>query len=81
MATKFGPPPNDSKVDINDPRWRKWFYDIWAASGTGILPAVASPPTTAPTNIPPNSVACVIDTTNSKLWAYIGGTWKGVTLT
>ncbi|CAB4120876.1 hypothetical protein UFOVP2_42 [uncultured Caudovirales phage] len=29
MATGFGPPPNDSNTDINDPRWRKWFMDVW----------------------------------------------------
>jgi hypothetical protein len=57
-----------------------------AALGTGATRGFIYAPSVAGTPIgTPNSftgtVPIVIDTTASKLWAYIGGAWKSVTLT
>lgn len=51
-----------------------------AAGGFVCFPTCAGTPTGTPANVPAGAVACVIDTTNSKLYLYIGGAWKGVTL-
>ena len=44
-------------------------------------PSCAGTPTGTPRNVPTGGVATLIDTTNSKLYAYIGGAWKSATLT
>lgn len=51
-----------------------------ATAGFIYLPSCAGTPTGVPTS-ETGTVATVIDTTNSKLYSYIGGAWKGVTLT
>lgn len=50
-----------------------------ATDGYTYLPSVAGAPTGAPT-AQTGAVPIVLDTTNSKLWARIGGAWKGVVL-
>lgn len=50
-----------------------------ATIGFGYLPTSAGPPTGTPL-AKPGYVPAVLDTTNSKLWMYIGGAWKGVVL-
>lgn len=49
-----------------------------ATGGYTCLPTCAGTPTGVPANIPTGTVPMVVDTTGSKLWLYIGGTWKGV---
>lgn len=50
-----------------------------ATDGFIYLPSSAGTPTGAPV-AQTGKVACQIDTTNSKFYAYIGGAWKSVTL-
>lgn len=50
-----------------------------ASDGFFYLPASAGTPTGTPT-AKSGRVPIEIDTSNSKLWAYIGGSWKSVTL-
>jgi hypothetical protein len=51
-----------------------------ATGGFTCLPTCAGTPTGTPASVPTGCVAAVIDTTNSKLYLYIGGAWKSVTL-
>lgn len=49
-----------------------------ATDGFFYMNSCAGAPTGAPTGAPGAAAAMVIDTTNSKIWVRIGGTWKGV---
>lgn len=51
-----------------------------ATDGFVYMPSSAGTPSGTPTSVT-GGVATEIDTTNSKFMAYIGGAWKGVTLT
>jgi hypothetical protein len=53
--------------------------DTTATGGFVQLPACAGPPTGTVAS-PGNGVSVVFDTTNNKLYAYIGSAWKSVTL-
>lgn len=50
-----------------------------ATDGFLYLPSCAGTPTGVPT-AQTGTVPCLVDTTGSKLWAYLSGTWKAVTL-
>lgn len=50
-----------------------------ATDGFLYLPSCAGAPTGAPAT-QTGTVACVVDTADSKLYAYVGGSWKSVTL-
>lgn len=50
-----------------------------ATTGFLYLPSCPGAPTGVPAT-QTGTVACVLDSTDSKLWAYIGGSWKGVVL-
>lgn len=50
-----------------------------ATDGFTYLPSCAGPPTGVPTSKTGN-IPMVVDSTNSKLYMYIGGAWKSVTL-
>ena len=50
-----------------------------ATGGFTCLPTCAGVPTGTPANVPTGCVAMVMDTTNFKLYVYMGG-WKAVTL-
>ena len=52
-----------------------------ASGGFGYLPTCAGSPTGTPSTAPTGGVPAVIDTTNSKLWVYIGGAWTAAALT
>lgn len=51
-----------------------------ATTGFAFLPTCAGPPTGVPL-AKPGFAPAVVDTTNHKLWIYVGGSWKGVVLT
>ncbi len=44
------------------------------------LPTCAGPPTGTPVDSGLTGAHTVVDTTNNKLWCYVNGAWKGVTL-
>lgn len=50
-----------------------------ATDGYIYLPTVSGAPTGVPTT-QAGTAAMVVDTTNSKLWVYVGGAWKSTTL-
>lgn len=52
-----------------------------ATGGFTCLPTCAGTPTGTPGAVPTGTVPMVVDTTNSKIYIYIGGAWKSVTLT
>lgn len=52
-----------------------------ATTGFLHVGSCAGTPTGVPANLTAGAVPVIVDTTASKLWAYIGGTWKSVTLT
>lgn len=49
-----------------------------ATGGFTCIPTCAGAPTGVPGSIPTGTVPMVMDTTNSKIYFYIAGTWKGV---
>jgi hypothetical protein len=51
-----------------------------AAGGFTCVPSCAGTPTGTPASVATGTVPMVVDTTNSKLWFYIGGAWKSTTL-
>lgn len=51
-----------------------------ATAGHPRIPSCAGAPTGVPSGIMAGTVPICIDSTNSKLYAYIGGAWKSVTL-
>jgi hypothetical protein len=51
-----------------------------AIGGFVCMPSCAGAPTGTPNAIPTGMVPIVLDTTNAKFWAYIGGAWKGIVL-
>lgn len=54
-----------------------------ATSATGgffCLPTCAGTPTGVPANVPAGCVPMIVDTTNFKLYVYMGSAWKAVTL-
>lgn len=51
-----------------------------ATSGFLWFNSCAGKPTGAPTAPYSNAAACVIDTTNSRIWVLVGATWKSVSL-
>ena len=42
MATRFDAAPLQTELDITEPRWRKWFQDMWGAVNAVSLPAASS---------------------------------------
>lgn len=52
-----------------------------AIGGFPCVPTCAGTPTGTPAGVPTGTVAMVVDTTNSILYFYIGGAWKGAALT
>lgn len=52
-----------------------------ATAGMVTLPAMAGTPTGVPLGAGAGEIPAVVDTAASKLWLYIGGAWKSVTLT
>ena len=50
-----------------------------ATSNFPYIPSCAGTPTGTPTAFT-GAVPMIVDTTNSKIWFYIGGAWKGVTV-
>lgn len=46
-ATRFDAAPSQSGIDIQDPRWRKWFQDIWSYVNALVMPQVSSVAVTA----------------------------------
>ncbi len=49
-----------------------------AIAGFVTLPSCAGTPTGTPVNVPTGSVPMVIDTSGTKIWFFLGGSWKGV---
>lgn len=49
-----------------------------ATGGFAGLPSCAGAPTGVPASIPTGQIPMVIDSTNSRIYAYIGGAWKSV---
>ncbi len=52
-----------------------------ATNGFTYIPTCAGTPTGVPATLPTGAVPMVMDTTNSRLYYYIGGSWKSVALT
>lgn len=51
-----------------------------ATKGFAYLATCAGTPTGVPASLPTGAAPVVIDTTAGKLWAYVGGAWKGALL-
>ena len=45
IATKFPAAPQEGDISLTDPRWRRWFLDVWKTiNGIGNpLPSVVAP--------------------------------------
>jgi hypothetical protein len=62
--------------------WRDWFDRLFQYLGKGYtaIPISVGAPTFTPITLD-DTVPMVFDTTNSKIWVYTGGVWKGVVVT